>query len=675
MKGDFSRLTFDKTKHYRSTRLQQGRVSVDADWNEESDIANYRLDTETTDIIGCCGAPIYHSGFHIVTDTTQLTAEELDLDENDSPDPLADPADFYISGGRIYVGGRLVENERIIAYTLQPELPQLKPVVDPGVYLAYLDVWDRHITALEDPDIREVALGGPDTATRIKNTWQVKLLRIGDDDDSDSLNCLSEVKGLYTEPSGQLTARSEPDGTSSNPCIVAPAAGYRRLENQLYRIEVHQGGTRNAATFKWSRDNGSVVARWESQNGNDISVSSVGRDKVLQFKAGMWVELIDDERILLGQAGTLVRIEMVNDRVLTLDTTTATDTFDIADFGTNKKVRRWDSIEVLDPSGSGWYDIEDGVQVKFSSGTYNVGDYWMIPARTNIGDILWPKQGTTWQAVSPHGTAHAICRLAIMTFDGTTWASIDDCRPIFVPLKDMIQFDYIGGDGQEAIPGDQLDRPIQVGVARGSHPVANARVRFRRMSTTGSLSSSSGMTEESGSAQQRIVLTDDEGMARVNWRLGGPTSPVTQTVRAELLAVDDTRLHLPIHFNARLSIASQVWFDNSNCQTFSGGDTVQYAIDTMAGQAKLIRYGGEGQNARPGEVVPCPLQIIVANVCGPVANARVVFNPDGKGRVAVNPSALPSATPASVIVQTDATGLAQVYWQLDPDPDRICQHV
>ena len=32
--GDESRRTFDPKKHYRSVQMQQGRVQVDADWNE-----------------------------------------------------------------------------------------------------------------------------------------------------------------------------------------------------------------------------------------------------------------------------------------------------------------------------------------------------------------------------------------------------------------------------------------------------------------------------------------------------------------------------------------------------------------------------------------------------------------------------------------------------------------
>jgi hypothetical protein len=45
-------------------------------------------------------------------------------------------------------------------------------------------------------------------------------------------------------------------------CEIAATAGYRRLENQLYRVEVHEGGA--SPTFKWSRENGSVAAAFSA---------------------------------------------------------------------------------------------------------------------------------------------------------------------------------------------------------------------------------------------------------------------------------------------------------------------------------------------------------------------------------------------------------------------------
>src|SRR5262249_25970353 len=41
---------------------------------------------------------------------------------------------------------------------------------------------------------------------------------------------------------GTLSARSKPEQSSTSVCIVPPGAGYRGLENQLYRVEVHEGG-------------------------------------------------------------------------------------------------------------------------------------------------------------------------------------------------------------------------------------------------------------------------------------------------------------------------------------------------------------------------------------------------------------------------------------------------
>jgi hypothetical protein len=675
MKGDFSRLTFDKKKHYRATRLQQGRVSVDADWNEQSDILNYRFDTETSDIVGRCGAPIHHAGFHIVRNVSELTVQEALLPENATPSTLSGAGDFYISCGRMYVAGMLVENERIIPFTKQPELPSVTPVESPGVYAAYLDVWEQHITAIEDESIREVALGGPDTSTRIKATWQVKMLLLGSVAESSSFNCVTNIPLLNESVTGTMAAQVETAAPPSSPCIVPPGAGYRRLENQLYRVEVHRGGNRSVATFKWSRDNGSVVSRWESQNGNKISVSSVGRDKILSYKAGMWVELIDDERILSGLPGTLVRIESVNDRVLTLDTSTADGSVNFTDFETNPKVRRWDSIGVLTPTNNNWLTVEDGIQVRFSSGTYKTGDYWLIPARTNTGAIEWPHEGAAAKAMLPHGTNHARCRLAIMVFNGTTWTRIDDCRPVFPPVTELMQFSYLGGDGQEALPNAMLDQPLKVGVSRGLHPVAGARVRFRRVSPAGQLLPG-GMTEESGSAVERIVLTNSTGVAEVKWQLGGSGSDITQTIRAELLAPDNSTRHLTVQFNARISLASQVWYNAGSCTALAQSDTVQEALDTISAQAMLVRYGGEGQIGKAGQILLRPIQVIVTNVCGPITGASVTFKSHNNGRVAATPDELAAGGGTGTLpITTNSAGMAQVYWKLDSDISRKCQQL
>ena len=57
MSGDYTRFTFDPLKRYSGVRMQQGRVQLDSDWNEEIDILRRRLRTTTLDIMGPLGVP------------------------------------------------------------------------------------------------------------------------------------------------------------------------------------------------------------------------------------------------------------------------------------------------------------------------------------------------------------------------------------------------------------------------------------------------------------------------------------------------------------------------------------------------------------------------------------------------------------------------------------------
>lgn len=515
MKGDFSRLTFERRKRYSGVLMQQGRVQTDADWNEQLEIQHRRTEIEARDVIGLCGVPKETGGFEI---------QPLS-----SPAPGA-PFDLSVSDGRIYVDGLLCESEAstvplssvqgpqaavatlepdgrplragqwvhvsgddglistrlityvdeglgvltfdadlppyqdtdhpflktIATYLTQPDVssPKFSAAPDPaapiqlptlqlpeGYYLAYLHVWERHVTALDDPLIREKALGGPDTTTRIKNVWQVGLLPISDQNivDIDCESALPEWDALVTPPTGLMNARTKPEDDPKDPCLLPPEAGYRRVENQLYRVEVQKGGARDTATFKWSRENGSIQTNVENINGNVVTVSNLGRDDVLGFGGGQWVEIIDDESELTNSPRPLALITGIQaePREITLDT-------DISalDGRPGLRLRRWEQSGAQGtPDGlamsAGWLDLEAGIQVQFSEGTYSPGDYWLIPARTATAEIEWPPFGVPNEAPQPQpprGIRHHYCRLALI-FSGAAGVSIaDDCRKLFPPL-------------------------------------------------------------------------------------------------------------------------------------------------------------------------------------------------------------------------------------------------
>src|SRR5512134_2685347 len=77
MRGDLSRETFDRSRHYSAVRLQQGRVVTDADWNEQAELTRYRAERLARDAIGACAAPIDNAGFEIAADTHALAVHAV----------------------------------------------------------------------------------------------------------------------------------------------------------------------------------------------------------------------------------------------------------------------------------------------------------------------------------------------------------------------------------------------------------------------------------------------------------------------------------------------------------------------------------------------------------------------------------------------------------------------
>jgi len=598
MKGDFSKDTFDAKKHFHDVLMQQGRVMLDTDWNEQSAINAYRTESGTKDIVGDAGAPMHNAGFALI--------------------PVA-PSDLKISKGHYYVDGMLCENESDVLFASQPDYDGTMLPSKAGTYFFYLDVWQRHMTVLEDPAIREVALGGPDTTTRAKTIWQVKFV-----EPNVPVNCLTNLPSdIINPPSGTMMARSEKSAGSSDPCGLITSGGYKRLENQLYRVEIHAAGAKRAdATFKWQRDNASVIVKWEAQDSvdpNKLVVSSTGRDELLGFKAGNWVELINDSTDLLGKPGILAELALVEENVLTLKGSSikypggVTQVSDL--FKKNPKVRRWDSAGdlKLNANNATWLPLEEGVEVKFDEGTYKTGDYWLIPARTVIADIEWPFSVPQ----PPQGIKHHFSKLGILKLDGAGWSVISDCRPIFPPVTELIELSYLSGEGQEARPSTALAAPLKVGVSNGKWPVSGATVKFDVLSGGGTLSPASGT----------IVSTLADGTASCTWTLGDKDSVPNQQVKATLLDAAGNPMHLPVVFNAKLV------------------------------PPELFYVSGDGQEAMPGAALPVPLKTGVSYEQFPVPGARVKFELlSGGGTL--------TTVPAGGIVNTDAGGIAFCNWKI-----------
>lgn len=485
MKGDFSRETFDPQRHFSRVLMQQGRVQLDADWNEQVAIQLHLLRSLAADLIGPHGGPL--GAFQVV--------------------PAAAPMknDFVIGAGRYYVDGWLCQNEGHVGFRGAP--PSLSPQPyyyaqfdgDPGSvlkagskYLVYLDVWERHVSYAETEgpieaelrapaSLRELALGGPDTTTRAQTIWQVRVRELPNDGASPT-NVAEWRKWVqarwntfeqeWESPRrGFLKAEARtPTGDDRSPCAVPPESRYRGLENQLYRVEVHRGGLASderlggalkaGASFKWSRENGAVVFPIADIDGKTIRLDGWGRDGRFALSAGQWVEVIDDLAALHHRANPLRRVIDVDRDTLTVSLDAAPDAS--IDLSRHALLRRWDHRTRPAPKPEGpsvepdnavvvaeekWIELEDGVRVWFDRwpdpahpNQYRTGDYWLIPARTAIGDIVWPRQRTTSGGSvpalrSPHGVDHHFAPLAVVGFDTGGVASVlADLRRTIAPL-------------------------------------------------------------------------------------------------------------------------------------------------------------------------------------------------------------------------------------------------
>jgi hypothetical protein len=457
MKGDFTRVTFDPARHFSRVLMQQGRVTIDADPNEQAAILLHYLRTLARDLIGPCGGPVDARGF------------ELGID------PSTKPPTLTIGAGRYYVDGILCENEEPCSYAEQPDYtpapddPLLALLEKPSAqaFWLYLDVWERHVTFIEDDRIREVALGGPDTCTRAKVVWQVKALAhdpptagMGDGTEGHDEVCTAPLAELPGASAARLAADLDPGQALPDPCLIAPDARFRGAENQLYRVEIQRGGAAGGttgATFKWSRDNGSVASAWLGTDGNALLVASTRG-----FSAGAWVELSDDGLDLRGESGALVKLVAVDGNRLSVDPDSVPAGGSLAWTAAlrNPKVRRWDQTENDDitladgavPIVEGaagdphWIDLEDGVRVQFAASSdvpvhYRSGDYWLIPARVATGDIEWPRSkagaagASTGDFLPPRGVEHHYAPLGWLKTNSDGNLSVDLCLCTLQPLS------------------------------------------------------------------------------------------------------------------------------------------------------------------------------------------------------------------------------------------------
>jgi len=553
MRGDFSRLTWDRRKHYAAVLMQQGRLQVDADWNEQIDIIMHRLETEVADYVGHSGVPARAPhGFRIQA----------------VPGDDGRPG-LRVGAGRIYVEGRLIENESEAAVPLAEE-----SISGARRAVVYLDTWQRVVSFAEDPDIREVALGGPDTAARLQNAWRVRVAPANDGDRPANVPPDWQPDRIPIS-TGLLTARV--------------AADLPSLENQLYRIEVHSA-TEKDVTFTWSRDNGSVGARVTDVQPatRTLSIEGGGRDADAAVAGRQWAELLTEAQAEAGERGPVVRIDRAaGDQVVI---TEASWPWAGDQAPAIRVLRRWD-----DPAGlvtaplvasgaddGGWVPLESGIEVRFETAPdggneYVPGDYWLVPARHDTASIEWPSSGGNPAAQPAHGVRHTYAALALLERDADgAWSVVEggDLRPLVSPLDDGF---VSKGDGGDVMRGPLSVQPLLRAAYRAQELVA-LRV--------------APAFDDAGQAEVRHTALRVTGGDIV---LGTPDQPVS-TVASGSLTVQGTVSATEVRVDTGLSIQGTLTVDGL---VGEGGSPAEAAVrigalevaNGAAPDAGFLRFG------------------------------------------------------------------------------------
>jgi len=404
MKGDYSRFSFDPKKHYRAVLMQQGRLQLDADWNEQVQMMEHRYNAFFQSMVGRSGTPKNNEMEPSITGESTLS--------------------FTLSDGVFYIDGLLIENE----YEKENKKKISLPVsINAGNFLFYLDAWTREVSAVEDGNLIDPAIG-LETTTRLKTEWAVRCQAMGlgkPDDIKEPFKWgnwpSKDIKGDWWRNLSTGTLTLDDTGNSNNE------------DNRLYRIEVHHHITPismgfSEYKFKLSADNACTCAEAIFDNNALFTLQNYTEDMQNAFMGVTHIELFNPGES--GQSEGFWLMVDINDNnhfdlskgILSLGTNEANNWKKIistaGEWNSSRKIiiRRWDDVVTISKEG-GTFGLP-GLGAKFSytntdAETFNRhGDYWLVQIRK--GKIV------NWdvKTKAPDGVEHHFAALGIADNDG-----------------------------------------------------------------------------------------------------------------------------------------------------------------------------------------------------------------------------------------------------------------
>lgn len=459
---DLSRQATDFRKQYAGVRMQQGRVLTDDDFNEAARLEAEALRLTRLESIGPFGSR--DSGFLPV-----------------NPGTFQGRMTFDLTAGSLELGGLRLELPQDEPFHQQKnwlsfQAPQHAPSPPSGgkgrVDLIWIEAWQQPVSAVEDRELFEVALGGADTTCRMRTMHRVRVM---EDVGSGECGAVWRRVCLNWSPQGSLAedmeytplsrlkvSFTEPSSGGSL-CSPAQSGGYLGAENQAIRVQAV-----SASQFTWGLDNAAPLYRavLMSDNGARIRLRLLTppKDALHWPLKGQVVELLpwgaalangervaettghfsgvatsydpDSQEFTIVQAppaGFDTAWEQRGDR----DEFYAPRVVNDLDQERFVYLRLWNrgddlTSEPLLPLSAGTLG-QTGLSISFQ-GTPRAGDFWIIAARPAAPEVVTPWSFSRGEGARPQGIRRYRAPLALLTWLPGGGARILDCRPSFRPL-------------------------------------------------------------------------------------------------------------------------------------------------------------------------------------------------------------------------------------------------
>jgi hypothetical protein len=479
---DISRFIFQPNKRYSSVRMQQGRVILDSDWNESERIDDEELRRTLLDIV--CSKGTSNDGFRV----TNVRNKEITIPDG----TVISTYDFDFQNGSFYIGGLRFETdangtpERFLSQHdwLQidaaaenlPVRPDDLPAGGVRNDLVYLRGWEQCVTVVEDSELRERALGGPDTSVRMRRMRRVEVSTNVADTCAAAFKALEQefnatiTREYELQSKARLTVVPNPGDITEDPCKPAVPGGYLGADNQTIRVQLTAPNR-----LIWGYDNASPFYRVQVENIPDVPSGVDGtnrqirfltlpRDQAAQPLAGQAVEILPWGALLPNQEkvaefqGRLFTVESSfdpEDHTLTITQPVPQEFVQWlaghSQFESNRDeegqrqyfyLRLWTggSGDAAEPD----HEFTPGTPVPLEGTGLSVtlsdaglsGDFWIIAARPSTPTLVVP-----WElldSAAPAGPRYFLAPLALIRWSRSPATGLfpagHDCRERFRPL-------------------------------------------------------------------------------------------------------------------------------------------------------------------------------------------------------------------------------------------------